>query len=249
VIKVIIDKIKQKAVLLKEILNLSFSPVGVKFNFQELENIDKFEILSGYRYCQALMKARSGASVYIDADGIACPAAAAAFGFRSLPEGLKNGKGLQGFGIVREAETGENMFKAMTVLEQGKLKSLQLFPLEDLPVIPDIVIIEDEVEKLMWIALAKLNSQKGERIISSTAVLQATCVDATLIPFKEQKFNMSFGCYGCRDATNINNGEAVLGFPIKDFDKIVEYVMFLSEKALSSSRSKNAFRLLSNRNR
>ena len=101
----------------------------------------------------------------------------------------------------------------------------------------------------MWIALTKLNSQKGERIISSTAVLQATCVDATLIPFKEQKFNMSFGCYGCRDATNINNGEAVLGFPIKDFDKIVEYVMFLSEKALSSSRSKNAFRLLSNRNR
>ena len=244
------DKIKKQAISLKSILNLSYSPVGVKFNFDELNNSEnKFEILSGHRYCQALMKARSGSMVSLDAEGIACPAAAAAFGFRPLPEGLKNGKGLQGFGIVREVKTGENMFKGMTYLEQGKLKSLQLFPLEDLPYIPDIVVIEDEVEKLMWIALAKLNSRGGERVTSSTAVLQATCVDATVIPFKDQKFNMSFGCYGCRDATNIGDSEAVLGFPFKEFDKIYEYIEFLSQKAINNSRSKNTFKLLSNRTR
>ena len=80
-------------------------------------------------------------------------------------------------------------------------------------VVPDVVVVEDEVEKLMWIALARLNAQGGRRIESSTAVLQATCVDATLIPFVRKQFNLSFGCYGCRDATDIGTNETVLGFP------------------------------------
>ena len=40
-------------------------------------------------------------------EGIACPAAAAAFGFKSLPEGLKSGKGIVGFGIVSGESVGE----------------------------------------------------------------------------------------------------------------------------------------------
>lgn len=52
------------------------------------------------------MNARHGANVLLDADGIACPAAAAAFGFKSLPEALKTGKELVGFGIVNVDSTG-----------------------------------------------------------------------------------------------------------------------------------------------
>lgn len=86
---------------------------------------------------------------------------------------------------------------------------------------PDIVVMEDETEKLMWIALANLNVHGGKRIESTTAILQATCVDATIIPYKQQKLNMSYGCYGCRDATDIKQGEAVLGFPFIDFEKLL----------------------------
>ena len=55
-----------------------------------------------HRYCQALMKARRGERVILEADTLACPAAAKAFGFKPLPEGLQTGKGLVGFGIVAE---------------------------------------------------------------------------------------------------------------------------------------------------
>ena len=55
-----------------------------------------------HRYCQALMKARRGERVILEADTLACPAAAKAFGFKPLPEGLQTGKGLAGFGIVAE---------------------------------------------------------------------------------------------------------------------------------------------------
>ncbi|MGC8823126.1 MAG: DUF169 domain-containing protein [Bacteroidales bacterium] len=228
----------------KRILGLTSSLVGVKFISPEADLPVGIEKLNGYRYCQALMKARHGAHVLLDAEGIACPAAAAAFGFKPLPDGLKTGKGLVGFGIVNEEAVGKTMFEGMTTLPQGKLKALYLFPLETATSEPDIVVVEDETEKLMWFALANLNIKGGQRVESSTAILQATCVDATLIPFVKQKFNMSMGCYGCRDATDICPNETVLGFPFKDFKAIVQTLEFLSQKAIPNSRGKNALAML-----
>ena len=56
----------------------------------------------------------------------------------------------------------------------------------------------------------------------------------------EQQFNMSMGCYGCRDATDIQPNETVLGFPFKDFMAIAENLEFLNQKAIPNSRGKNA---------
>ncbi len=238
-------EIKEKAESMKKYLGLTSSPVGVSFIFsKDYPTPSSGRQLNGYRYCQALMEARRGNHVILDKEGISCPAAAAAFGFKPLPPGLQSGKGLTGFGITKGENTGKTMFEEMTVLEQGELKELYLFPLESAVVVPDVVVVEDEVEKLMWIALARLNAQAGRRIESSTAVLQATCVDATLIPFVEKRFNLSFGCYGCRDATDIGTNETVLGFPFEQFEEIVSFIEYLDEKAIPNSRGKNAFTLL-----
>jgi len=236
--------IKSDSERAKKIPELSSSLVGVKFIFSESELPEKIEKLNGYRYCQALMKARHGAHVLLDAEGISCPAAAAAFGFKPLPEGLKTGKGLVGFGIVKEEGTGKTMYEGMTILPKGKLNALYLFPLETANVEPDVVVVEDETEKLMWFALANLNIKGGQRIESSTAILQAACVDATLIPYIQQKFNISMGCYGCRDATDVGPNETVLGFPFKDFEAIVQSLEFLNQKAIPNSRGKNALAIL-----
>ncbi|MDZ7742151.1 MAG: DUF169 domain-containing protein [Bacteroidota bacterium] len=238
------EQIKLKAKSVKEILGLNTFPVGVRFIFNKSQMPGDAEKVKHHRYCQALMKARHGENIWLDEEGIACPAAAATFGFKPLPGGLKTGKGLVGFGIVNEEATGKAMFKGMATLPQGKLKALHLFPLESAEIEPDIVVIEDETEKLMWIALANLNIKGGQRIESSTAILQATCVDATTIPYLEQKFNMSMGCYGCRDATDIQPNETVLGFPFKDFKAIAENLEFLNQKAIPNSRGKNALAML-----
>jgi uncharacterized protein (DUF169 family) len=238
------DNISGKAIEIKSILNLGSSLVGVKFIGQNVPMPLGSKALSGHRYCQALMKARHGEKVTLDAEGIACPAAAAAFGFKLLPEGLKSGKGLMGFGITKEETTGKTMFEGMTTLPQGDLKAIYLFPLEQAEIEPDVVVVEDETEKLMWLALAQLNSQAGKRISSSTAILQATCVDATIIPYIEQKLNLSFGCYGCRDATDIGHNETVLGFPFKDFQLIYDNLLHLNLKAIPNSRGKNALTIL-----
>jgi len=164
------------------ILGLDGSPVGVRLLTIEQDDPAEAVVLGQHRYCQALMRARRGQSVLLDAKGITCPAAAAAFGFHPLPEGLQSGKGLVGFGIVADPAVGQRMFEGTPRLASGQVRSLHLFPLDQARHEPDVVVVEDEVEKLMWISLAYLNVKGGERVQSSTAVLQATCCSTSWTP-------------------------------------------------------------------
>jgi len=226
------------------LLGLESAPVGVRFIHKRDEVTETALSLNQHRYCQALMRARRGEHVLLDAQGINCPAAAAAFGFRPLPENLQNGKGLVGFGIVSHEWVGQAMFTHMPKFEAGAVQAIELFPLDHSPVAPDVVVVEDQVERLMWINLAYLNSTGGERLVSSTAILQATCVDSTILPYLEQRLNFSFGCYGCRDATDLSESETVMGFPASQLAGVMQHLEFLSQKAMPTSRSKKAWAAL-----
>ena len=234
------DEIRVAGTRMASILGLEKAPVGVRFLGPEDPRPARAESLTQHRYCQALMRARGGEDVLLDADGISCPAAASAFGFRPLPEGLQSGKGLVGFGIVSDPEVGRRMFQGMRRLGPDLISALHLFPLDRAEAIPDIVVVEDEVEKLMWIVLSYLHLKGGERVESSTAVLQATCVDSSIVPYLEQRLNFCYGCYGCRDATDIGMNETVLGFPVAVLPGIVSHLEFLHQKAIPASRAKKA---------
>ena len=196
--------------------------------------------VESHRYCQALMRARHGEKVVLLPEEISCPAAASVFGVAPLPEGLASGRGLKGFGIIQEDETGAEMFRGMTRLPAGRIARIVLAPVQDLPEQPDVVVAEGPVESLMWLVLADLNLARGKRRTGETAVLQATCVDATLIPYVQQRLNFSLGCYGCREATDMAPGEAVVGFPGSMLEEICGVVEYLAQKAIPKSRSKAA---------
>jgi uncharacterized protein (DUF169 family) len=203
--------------LLRELLGDGTDPVAVFLLAPGQEDgvFAAFEPVRGHRYCQALMKARHGESVLLEPAGLSCPAAAAAFGFRPLPPQLANGKGLVGFGIVAQAAAGARMFADMPRLAGGSIAAIALCPLRVAPRLPDVVVVEGPSEILMWLLLADLNVHGGERRTGNTAVLQATCVDATVIPHLEQRLNFRLGCYGCREATDLTPGETVLGYPAR----------------------------------
>ncbi len=239
-----LEHTRRQANRMAAILGLSGSIVGVRLLSKDESGPENVVRLQQHRYCQALMKARRGEHVLLDGKGISCPAAAAAFGFRPLPEGLRNGKGLVGFGIVADEATGRRMFEAMPALEPGSIAALYLFPLHEAMTFPDVVVIEAAVEKLMWVNLAYLNATGGERIQGSTAVLQATCVDSTIIPHLEGRLNFGYGCYGSRDATDLGAHETVVGFPGVMLPAVTEYLEFLAQKAIPTSRSKKAWEAL-----
>lgn len=234
--------LRQLSDRLRALIGLEHDPVGVFLlkGDTDLKPFEGFERVKRHRYCQLLMKARSGKPVLLEDAELACPAAAAAFGLRELPEGLAHGKGLVGFGIVAAPETGHTMFRDMPRLAPGRVKLIAAAPLAECPSVPDVVVVEDLPERLMWILLADLNVAGGERRTASTAILQATCVDSTIIPLIENRLNFTFGCYGCREATDIGPNEAVLGFPGDRLQSIVEALAFLAEKAIPRSRAKTA---------
>jgi len=239
------EEIKKYGIRMKEILGLRGSPIGVRIIRKGSKTLYTEPCSSEHmRFCQALMLARHGKRTVICAENLICPAAARAFGFKPLPEPLKTGKGLVGFGITEKEEVGKKMFEGMTVFEEKNIDRIEVFPLEEARKEPDVVIVEDEVEKLMWIVLSSMHAHGGERVRGSTAVLQATCVDATIIPYTEQRLNFNFGCYGCRDATDIGPGEALVGFPGVELPSIVTHLEYLNKKALPHSRGKHALAAL-----
>ena len=235
--------LKEQAKIIKNAVGLHSEPVGVKFYKTMPKN--GLKEVDDHRFCQLIMRARNGEELILSKDGITCPAAAA-LGFKPLPKNLQDGSMLQGHGIIKKAEAAINVMKQMPRLEHGEYIAVAAKPLSTWEEAPDVVVIEDEVEKLMWIALAYLN-EEGGRLDFSTSILQAMCVDSTVLPFKSGKINMSFGCYGCRDATDAQSGEAIIGIPSEKLDMVVENLLYLKSKAIDRSRAKNIFMALEKR--
>jgi len=230
---------------LKDILGLKYEPVAVKF-FEQPIRLEGFELPSDRRYCQILMGVREGRKYLLSADNIACPAAAWAFGFKEPPAKLSSGEMPAAMGIFASPGAAVNTLSTMSRLEMGKYKMAACCPLGEAPFEPDVVVIESDVEYLMWVALARV-FEIGGRLNFDTAILQATCVDCTVKPFLSQQMNATLGCYGCREATDLAEGEAVMGFPIKDLDMIVRSLEKLNERAIPRVRGKTVYKALLNR--
>jgi uncharacterized protein (DUF169 family) len=228
---------------LKNSVGLEYLPVGVKFYTE-----NNFEIRNSgdYRLCQAVMEARHGKIVIVTKENISCPAAAAALGLKPLPKNLQDGSMLCGYGIFKEKEAGINVMNEMPRMEMGKYSAIEVKPLAEFSELPDVVIVEDEVEKLMWIALAYLND-KGGRLDFSTSILQAVCVDSIVLPFLSQNINVSFGCYGCRDATDAQPNEALLGFPGSKLEMVIDNLEHLNTQAIQRSRAKSVYKAFAKR--
>jgi uncharacterized protein (DUF169 family) len=199
-----------------------------------------------YRLCQAVMEARKGKQVLLHKENISCPAAAAALGLKPLPKQLQDGTMLCGYGIFKTKDAAIRVMETMPRLKAGQYPAVEVKPLEDCEEIPDVVVLEDEVEKLMWVALAYLN-EAGGRLDFSTSILQAACVDSVVLPFLSNKINMSFGCYGCRDATDAAPSEALLGFPGLKLAMVTDNLLYLKSQAIDRSRTKNVYKAFAKR--
>jgi len=236
---------KEAASVMKEILSLTYEPIAVKFLTEKAQLVG-FEMPSDRRYCQILMGAREGRNLLLTVDNISCPAAAWALGFKEPPLKLSSGEMPAGMGIFGSPAAAKNTLDSMPRLEMGKYQMVACCPLGQTPFEPDIVVIESAVEHLMWVALAQV-FETGGRLEFSTAILQATCVDGTIIPFLTQNIHASLGCYGCREATNLAKSEGVLGFPIKDLENIVNSLQKLKERAMPRVRGKAVYQALLSR--
>jgi uncharacterized protein (DUF169 family) len=233
------QRLRDAAETMKNVLELQWEPVAVTF-LHDTEPVSGYEALPNRRYCQMVMEARRGRKVILTAENIACPAAAAAFGFKPLPPKLASGEMLAAFGIFGSPAAGKATIDSMRRLEQGQYVAVALSPLAEADLEPDVIVVEGTIEQLMWLALAA-RFESGGRATFTTAILQATCEDATVLPFLTGELNATLGCYGCREATDLQDQEAVIGFPVRLLDEIVHGLRALGSKALPHVRSKASY--------
>jgi uncharacterized protein (DUF169 family) len=238
-------ELTESAKILKNILALTYEPIAVKF-FENMVALEGFELPDDRRYCQVLMGARQGRKLMLTAENISCPAAAWALGFKEPPLKLSSGEMPAGMGIFASPAAAKHTLDTMPRLGMGKYQMVACCPLGQAPFEPDVVVLESAVEHLMWVALADV-FETGGRLEFSTAILQATCVDGTIIPFLTQNIHASLGCYGCREATDLTESECVVGFPIKDLDNIVSSLQKLNERAIPRVRGKAVYQALLSR--
>lgn len=237
-----ISEIRRRAKEIREILEMQSYPVGVKLLPEPTEI--KAVRAKGHRYCQALMRARRGEHVVLGKEDIGCAASASVFGFKPLPEVYKNGEQAVKIGVAKDKKIGGKIYQEFSL--KG-VEEVYLFPLETAEIEPDVVIFEDAVEKLMWIVLAYVNISNGERVKFSSAILRATCLDCTAIPYQNEGMNFSLGCYGCRIATDIGDCEALVGLHFKHFEQVSDYLNFFAQKAIPAARAKKAYKAFEER--
>jgi len=229
------------SVSLKEILGLKWSPVAVKLVKPD-ETMNEIPLRSPkrLRYCQLLMEAKRGKSATLTSENIACPAAAAALGLMPLPEKISSGKMLKTLGLFESEEAAATTMAQMPRMKLGEVKAIAAAPLENATFRPDVVIVEDKPEKVMWINLAAIH-ETGGRLSFSSAVFQACCVDVTVIPYLTKNVNVSLGCYGCRDATDIADDECLVGMPMEKMGEIITSLKALAQKAMPEARNKGVY--------
>jgi uncharacterized protein (DUF169 family) len=148
---------------------------------------------------------------------------------------------LKTLGLFESMEAAAKTTEQMPRLEQGKIRAVAAAPLEDAKLKPDVVIIEDKPEKIMWISIASIY-KTGGRLSFNSAVFQACCVDVTVIPYVTKNINVSLGCYGCRGSTDITDDECLAGIPIEKLEEILTSLKALSLKAMSEARQKRVYK-------
>ncbi len=222
-----------------EALGLKHEPVAISL-------IKKGEPLpEGYarpdkslRHCQAIMRARKGESLIIQADRQACPVGSSSLGITKLPEKVASGEFHYNLGMYDDQRAAQKTIEVRPALEAESMEATAVAPLSKAKLKPDVVVVTGTPEQLFWIIPAATTFSLGGRITVNMGAIQASCVDSTVIPYITGNVNISLGCFGCRKTTDIAPEEMLVGIPGSKMSNIVAAVEKMSAKAIPKSREK-----------
>lgn len=229
---------KELAETFKAILTLRWSPVAVKL-LKPDEDIPKnvVEPSTPLRHCQAITTARRGNSLYMPPGKHACPDGAAIMGLIPMSPKLRSGELYLLFKKLPTIECAQKMIASRPEFAPGSYRATILAPLEEAAFEPDVVIFTIYPEQAMWLCCAS-SYGTGERHIFHTSGYNSTCADLTVQVMKNQKMNISFGCYGARAISDINDFEVYLSVPFKQIHSLAESLKKLSVKSIPEARRK-----------
>ena len=218
-------------------LGLRWQPVAVSL-------IDKDELLpdvpmppENLRFCQAMMAARRGASILMPPHRHSCPDGTSIFGMTGVPEKLATGEIYVLFHKVVNAEAAARMVAERPTLPPKSRRATYVAPLANTVREPEVVVFTGTPEQMMWLSMS-MSYYTGHRHDFHASGFNSMCVEAVLLPLTNDEPNITFGCYGCRAATDIGEDMMFMGVPTHLLPMIAQGAAELAKKAIPDSRNK-----------
>lgn len=223
--------------VIMEKLGLRWQPVAVSL-------IDKDEPLpdvplppENQRFCQAMMAARRGASILMPPHRHSCPDGTSIFGMTGVPEKLATGEIYVLFHKVVNAEAAAQMVAERPTLPPKSRRATYVAPLAKTVRKPEVVVVTGTPEQMMWLCMS-MSYYSGHRFDFHASGFNSMCVEAVLYPLTEQEPNITFGCYGCRAATDVAEDMMFMGLPVDKLPIVAQGLTELAKKAIPDSRMK-----------
>jgi uncharacterized protein (DUF169 family)/NAD-dependent dihydropyrimidine dehydrogenase PreA subunit len=220
-----------------EKLGLRWQPVAVSL-------IDKDEHLpnvpfppENQRFCQAMMAARRGASILMPPFKHSCPDGTSIFGMTGVPEKLATGEIYVLFHKLVNAEAAAQMVAERPTLPPKSRRATYVAPLNKTVREPEVVVFTGTPEQMMWLCMS-MSYYTGHRFDFHASGYNSMCVEAVLYPMMEGEPNITFGCYGCRAASDIGEDMMFMGVPTDKLPIVAQGLTELAKKAIPHSRMK-----------
>lgn len=173
-------------------------------------------------HCNMIARAREGKVFYAEDVNYSCGFAIYTLGLgrdvpafrRSLAEDLT---------VIKNAlqvEIAGKILASTQRLPEGE-KFIVFFPLDAMPLEPDVVIIignPGEIMDLVW----NIASHTGERLEASIGAIGAMCGELTAHTIVTGKPNLSVGCCGSRRFGRLRDDEIMLSLPWKQYRQFLD---------------------------
>lgn len=189
------------------------------------------------RYCQSLMAARRGRSLMMPVNRHACPDGTSILGLTPMPEKLASGELYILFHKLDSIEAAKRMVLERPCLEPRSVAATVVCPLDDAKCEADVIAVIANPEQMMWLSMAT-SYYTGHRHDFHASGYNAQCVETTLLPLTTERINISFGCYGCRASSDVDDTMMMMGIPTSLMPEIVRGLRELGKKAIPQSRDK-----------
>lgn len=224
---------------MKDILGLKHEPVAITLIKKGSQLPEGYPTLEKpVRHCGTIMRARKGEKLLVTPDKEACPVGASALGMVPVPDKVASGEFHHNMGMYKDPSAAKRTLEARYSFPLGSVVAVAASPLEKATLTPDVVVLTALPEQVFWIIPAASTFEDGGRVSVEMAAVQASCVDATIVPIVKGKTNISLGCFGCRKTTDIMAEEMLVGIPFKDVERMIAALRQLGAGAIPKSRDK-----------
>lgn len=217
----ILEKNREYARIMKEVIKLRGEPVAVKLipvgeDFPQGYDAPADQV----SHCQAVFKAKAGESFKLPIESQSCKVGTAALGMTPTSDKITSGEFHFGIGMHDSQEAVAEMIAGRVEMPE-KYQGEVVCPLEDADFEPDVVVIADIPERIYWVVpLSTANG--GGRAQFSTAPFQCACEDVVAVPLVTGAPNISLGCFGCRKKSSMAADELACGIPYAMIPSFVE---------------------------